>query len=288
MAMARSGSASSKNCEGSVSRGSAKASRKKQMKLERLARERERLAVITAANAQYDLLSGFESRRRFNQNGLQVSLDSIRGDKLSSTDLDFCIELLQSNMSQMYVAAGWGWDSDAKRSIMRASSSHMILVRALAPSRPVSATQDSDWMLVNHPVGEDDVPQVTPLLADPETERTVGFVQIEFSIEKDRPVLYVIEIQLVPEMRSKGLGKFLMELAECIAAQRQMTCLLLTVFDANKQALDFYQTLGYKVDQTSPDDDACSYKILSKKVRPEAARRISPGSNVMSTLSHSS
>lgn len=45
----------------------------------------------------------------------------------------------------------------------------------------------------------------------------VGFVHYRFIVEEGLPVLYLYELQLESHVQGKGLGKFLMQLAEAIA-----------------------------------------------------------------------
>ena len=60
---------------------------------------------------------------------------------------------------------------------------------------------------------EDNAP--TPLL---------GFLHYRFTLEEEKPVLYLYELQLDSSVQGKGLGKFLMQLIELIA--REVSILL--------------------------------------------------------------
>lgn len=90
------------------------------------------------------------------------------------------------------------------------------------------------------------------------------------------------ELQLVPRVHRRGLGRFMMQLAELIARTYKLDKIMLTVFKgaskasispsshywlaANQRAIAFYKrALGYKVDESDPNDEApTTYEILSK------------------------
>lgn len=52
------------------------------------------------------------------------------------------------------------------------------------------------------------------------------------------------ELQLEPEVRRKGLGRFMMSALESMASRNQMLKVILTVFKHNPSAIQFYYTLG--------------------------------------------
>ena len=71
-------------------------------------------------------------------------------------------------------------------------------------------------------------------------------------------------------MKRKGLGTFLMQIAELIAWKFNFEKVALTVFKNNTEALKFYkEKLKYSVDDTDPSDEVedpseIGYEILSK------------------------
>lgn len=69
-------------------------------------------------------------------------------------------------------------------------------------------------------------------------------------------------MQVESEYQRKGLGAFMMKALESIAEHFKMEKLVLTVLKNNPDACRFYDKLGYKKDETSPDDE--DYEILSK------------------------
>lgn len=56
--------------------------------------------------------------------------------------------------------------------------------------------------------------------------------------------MYSYELQLEPEIRRKGLGRFMMSALESMAYQNQMMKIVLTVFKRNLSAIQFFYTLG--------------------------------------------
>jgi ribosomal protein S18 acetylase RimI-like enzyme len=84
------------------------------------------------------------------------------------------------------------------------------------------------------------------------------------------PVLFVYELQVAQAYRGMGLGSYLMQCMESIAAATRMNRVMLTVFHLlNQPAYNFYKRLGYRVDETSPSqlgDANADYEMLSKAV----------------------
>ncbi|GBG85836.1 hypothetical protein CBR_g40646 [Chara braunii] len=116
----------------------------------------------------------------------------------------------------------------------------------------------------------------------PDVEGVVAFVHFRFVMEEDVEVLYVYELQLVPEIRRKGVGQFLMEIMEQMARKNNMRGVMLTVQKKNTFAWEFYtQKMGYSTDPISPsqvdpyaEPETYSYEILSKVFDPEARRHL--------------
>lgn len=53
-------------------------------------------------------------------------------------------------------------------------------------------------------------------------------------------------------LQGRGLGRFVMQLLELLAARAGLARLLLTVFHANESAVRMYRKLGYVLDEDSP------------------------------------
>lgn len=75
------------------------------------------------------------------------------------------------------------------------------------------------------------------------------------------------EIQISPEYRRKGLGKFMMQTLEACARHWKLEKIMLTVLNNNENSLTFFKALGYNKDETSPDVlQEADYQILSKSM----------------------
>lgn len=72
-------------------------------------------------------------------------------------------------------------------------------------------------------------------------------------------------MQVVKEYQRKGLGKFIMTILEKMAKQYEMEKLVLTVLTNNAAAITFFKSLGFAVDDTSPEiSENGGYQIMSK------------------------
>lgn len=255
-------------------------SRKKLARRERQAKQQEKVALVAAANAESNLVGGLEKFCRLEQPGLDVNVECVRGSELAAADLAFCDQLVRADVHK---GSGWPLGSKAKRRDISDPCSWVLLLRTTAPLAEADATaedadaeaaaadrpaeEECEWVFVEHPLAES--AEAPSAAAAPEPiERSLGFVHLQFCIEADRPVLYVLQLQLLPEVQDKGLGKFAMQLTEKLARKFGMASLMLTVFKKDERALDFYRDkLRYSVDETSPsrcDRQEESYEILSK------------------------
>ncbi|KAK9504966.1 hypothetical protein O3M35_009130 [Rhynocoris fuscipes] len=99
-------------------------------------------------------------------------------------------------------------------------------------------TEDSAWYLIAY--NNDNTP--------------VAFSHFRFDMDFDDPVL-------------KGLGKFMSQVLELIAFKNNMKKVMMTVFKHNPDALSFYRSMNYTLDETSPEDNfeaQYCYYIFSK------------------------
>lgn len=78
-----------------------------------------------------------------------------------------------------------------------------------------------------------------------------GLILLVESFSQDDPIyrprhyLYVDELAVQPQYRRQGIGRRLMDSAEELAADRNIPTIELNVWQANTQALTFYERLGY-------------------------------------------
>ncbi|BFZ11621.1 hypothetical protein BsWGS_14660 [Bradybaena similaris] len=214
-------------------KSSSKAKEKKLKKKEENAKLSVMYAKVEAANKLDDPLSAFPVFKKFERNGLNVTFETKRVADLDTQTIDWAFELTKSNMKSLYEMSEWGWKDREKMEEM---------------------TEDKAWYLI----------------ARDQDGRPVAFSHFRFDLELDTEVLYCYEIQLCPDVRKKGLGKFMMQILELMANKYEMKSVMLTVFKHNQSAQKFFiDKLKYSVDEISPeqgiyDEEDYSYQILSK------------------------
>ena len=129
-----------------------------------------------------------------------------------------------------YEESAWGWNEKEKK---------------------LEMTEDSAWFLI----------------AFTKEGNPIAFSHFRFDIDYGLPVLYWLvlfnkknlfwnlhdlkalisysyELQLEPECRSKGLGRFMLQILELMAFKANMKKVMLTVFLHNVNAVGFFKSLG--------------------------------------------
>ncbi|KAB7502613.1 N-alpha-acetyltransferase 40 [Armadillidium nasatum] len=96
------------------------------------------------------------------------------------------------------------------------------------------------------------------IIKEKDTNKLLAFSHFRFDVD------YSEELHVIPEERSRGIGKFLLVILETLAITYKMEKVILTVFKSNTSAIKFYTKNGYEEDRTSPIGK--SYVILSKYV----------------------
>ncbi|XP_054011071.1 N-alpha-acetyltransferase 40 isoform X1 [Hylaeus anthracinus] len=143
--------------------------------------------------------------------------------------LSWVFDIMERNMKSLYEECDWGWDPVAKQQEL---------------------TEPTAWYLVASL-----------------NNTFVGFSHFRFTMDHREEVLYCYEIQLESEIRRKGLGHFIMSALESMALESKMRKVVVTVFKHNPSAMQFFYSLGYKLDKTSPSvSNQLHYIILSKAV----------------------
>ncbi|XP_052767655.1 N-alpha-acetyltransferase 40-like [Mya arenaria] len=227
-----------------MGRKSEKAKEKKMKRKEESARLAVSVAKVEAANKLEDPLTLLEPFRKFERNGISLTIECCRVSEMDKDTQDFVFDLCKTNMQELYETSSWGWKDREKREEM---------------------FDDRAWYLV----------------ARDDQRLPVAFVHFRFDIEMDEEVVYCYEIQLTPNLRRKGLGKFLMQILELLAHKTEMVKVMLTTFKHNDPGFKFFQeALKYQIDDISPEDgmyeDECYYWILSKPIRPKKASGVRP------------
>jgi len=200
-----------------VSKGKAK------KELRKAAATRE--TALRGAAAKPDLLEDLGEFRTFTSDGVVASMDCYPGDQLAEADVQFCLGLLRSNMGILRRATGGlqgQWDPQGKEKALRSASSRVFMLRA-----GVHDPAD-EWVLIEP---ENEADRVV------DDRRALGFLVLELSVERNAPSLLVLEMQLVPEARGKGLGKYVMQAVQAVASQLEITVVIYTNLKANAKAM---------------------------------------------------
>lgn len=195
--------------------------------------------LVNKANALKDPMAELAVFKRFDRNGLSLSITAHKVTDLDKETVDWLFDLTKANMETLYESSGWGWNDKQKREEM---------------------TDENAWYLI----------------AKDQENKPVAMVHFRFDIDEEIEVLYCYEIQLIKDVRKKGLGKFMMQILELMAHKTQMQKVMLTVFKANKVAQEFFiKKLKYSLDETTPeetmveamfDEEGYTYQILSKSM----------------------
>lgn len=160
-------------------------------------------AKVEAANKLQDPLEAFPVFKKYDRNGLNVSIECRRVSGLEPSTLDWAFELTKANMQTLYEQSEWGWKEREKRAELRDERAWYLL--ALEPAGPVA------------------------------------FSHFRFDVECGDEVLYCYEVQLESRVRRRGLGKFLLQILQLVANSTQMKKVMLTVFKHNHGALQFFR-----------------------------------------------
>ncbi|XP_053824060.1 N-alpha-acetyltransferase 40 isoform X6 [Vidua chalybeata] len=163
-----------------MGRKSSKAKEKKQRRLEERAAMAAVCAKVEAANKLQDPLEAFPVFKKYDRNGLNVSIECRRVSGLEPSTLDWAFELTKANMQTLYEQSEWGWKEREKREELR---------------------DERAWYLLAREPG-----------AGP-----VAFSHFRFDVECGDEVLYCYEVQLESRVRRRGLGKFLLQILQLVA-----------------------------------------------------------------------
>lgn len=262
-------------------KGLKSASRKKLAKTERQQRDATNKALIAKANADKDLLAGTEVVRDIGEK-FDVHFEAVAGAQLQASEVEACLSLLSASPA-LAEAAGWKQEEAERRSALAAPDTHVLLLRKRPlPDEPpaLSDAEAEGWVVIHHPVEPKDLGRLAPLAPPPQPftqaaglgggreaarGEIVGFLQLRFCIQSDRPVLHLQELELAEPVRASGLGEHAMQTAEELARKHCMSGLVLTCLKSNP-ALSFYcDKCRYSVDETSRSA-AKEYVTLSKGV----------------------
>ncbi|XP_065219269.1 N-alpha-acetyltransferase 40 [Planococcus citri] len=194
--------------------------------------------VVQKANNVPDPLEKFKAFKKFTKGDFTAELSCHPVTELDKQTKEAIFDLERDNMKQLYEDCDWGWHEKKKREEMFDDRARYLIAKA--------------------PDG-----------------KLVAFSHYRFDLDFDIEVLYCYELQLVPETRRKGLGKFMLQILELIAFSNNMKKVVLTVLKNNLEAMQFFKVMNYEADETSPMDDAFEtydYIILCKKNKKLASQ----------------
>ncbi|KAK7104742.1 N-alpha-acetyltransferase 40-like [Littorina saxatilis] len=235
-----------------MGRKSAKSKEKKMKRKEENAKFEASIKKVAEANAIEDPMAPFPVFKKYDRNGISLTLETRLVDSLEKDTVEWIFDLTKRNMQSLYEQSDWGWSDRDKREEMTDSRAWYLLART---------------------------PEGKP----------VAFSHFRFDMEEGDEVLYCYEIQLEKEVRRKGLGKFMMQILELMAHRYGMIKVILTAFKHNPDAQKFFrEKLKYEVDEISPEasmyEEDFTYVILSKPIPQKGASKTEPAKPVTSPL----
>jgi len=211
---------------------SLKGKEKKMKRKEETLKLNEAVLAVKTADAVENPLEALAAFQKFTRNGLELKIECQRATHIPEDQFSVVFDLVKKNMRSLYEGSSWGWNEKEKKEEMKGSNSRY-------------------------------------LLAFNSKDEIVAMSHFRFDVDDDIEVLYCYEVQLTEGVRRKGLGKFLMQILELMAMKAKMKKVILTVFQANSQAISFFTNMKYTVDDTSPqfqdeDIENYDYEIYSK------------------------
>ncbi|KAK1118321.1 hypothetical protein K0M31_015026 [Melipona bicolor] len=205
---------------------------KKRKTRRQLLAEKEAIArsLVDKANSVKNPLESLNFFHKYvTKDNQTIELSCVKAKDAQSKCIFWIFDIMERNMKSLYEQSDWGWDPIAKQKEL---------------------TEPTAWYLVAT-----------------SNDKFVGFSHFRFDIDYREEVLYCYEIQLESAVRRKGLGHFMMSALESMASKNKMRKVILTVLKHNPSAMQFFYSLGYKMDKTSPStSDQLDYIILSKAV----------------------
>ncbi len=181
-----------------------------------------RAALFNEQGQDKNILEGIvPAFLNYNRNGINVSVEF--SPKLKKNDLEWCFDITQSHMEEVYDASGYGWDDDDKERELTEQGARFLLIR------------------------------------EAETNELRGFVHFRFTVQGEvidqmigQTCLYVMDIQFAADIQRKGLGKHVLSLLELIARKQQMSRVTIPIFLGDEKTKSWLtkQGKGYEADLT--------------------------------------
>ncbi|OXV08985.1 hypothetical protein Egran_03252 [Elaphomyces granulatus] len=187
--------------------------------------------------------------------GITLEFDIHSAESIPASDFQACFDFIELTSSRHYTNSSVGWSPSKKMKEMRLPDMRYILLRKAREQRDGV----SDKATANTTIHKQGI---------------LGFLSFMVTYENGKEVAYCYEVHLSVAVQGRGLGSQLIRLLEEIAQKIGLGKIMLTVFKSNKTALQFYEKLGFAVDEHSPQPrklrngavKETDYLILSKKV----------------------
>ncbi|KAI9173173.1 hypothetical protein H9P43_007304 [Blastocladiella emersonii ATCC 22665] len=200
---------------------------------------------FTFGEAEYSRLPWFADWMR--RHGDDFALAFYRRTDLSAPLFESLFALVKENMEPIYDEAEQ-WDDANKRRDMDAPEQRFLVLTDRATSH-VAALLMFQFSTDDHP-----------------------------DFDWEVPVGYLYEVQVRAAFQGRGLGAFLVRVADAVGRENKMEKLMLTVYKVNTAAIAFYRRLGFAIDGISPsnyvDDDGNPldepYEIMSRPIQRRA------------------
>jgi len=167
-------------------------------------------------------------------------------------------------MQQLYdhedsIKGGWFW-SDQKKMREFSYPSARFLIATRVRVRLLIEDEDEDEDQLAHADTDtedadadgDENEKNVHATQSPESE-IIAFVHFRYLYESSQLVLYVYELQVIPELQRSGLGTQLMHIIDDLCRACNLPCIMLTALTVNARALSFYKNkCGFQIHPSSP------------------------------------
>ncbi|PWN50477.1 DNA glycosylase [Violaceomyces palustris] len=189
------------------------------------------------------------------------TLEIVQPSDLVAEDRKRIFTIFEENMKELYVHSSQGWKPTAKKREFFSDESRFLIVR---PKGGGEAGRIAGYIMFR--LDTELCHSEDPVLG---SRRGGGDDKAEDQ-EVEVEVAYCYEVQVSKSHQRLGIASRLMKSLETIAERTGMIKVMLTVFDENLGAREFYQSAGFELDMISPTKEGSrgrvDYEILSKSL----------------------
>jgi ribosomal protein S18 acetylase RimI-like enzyme len=246
--------------------GNAKSKAKKEARKAAQLEAQRQLDTLRVARELANPLSALPAPfTAFKRNGLDANVEFYTAKSLPEADKLALHTILDQNMAPIYGQKDWDEEAGAdKRKELAEEEARVLVIRAAGAAEPASPATTP----VKAPAeASDEKASETKASTD-----VLAFMHFRYEIEEECLLLYIYELQVADreDARRKGLGKFMLMLAEMLSKKSGFGGVMFTVQKTNEAAIKFYQSCKYKTDAISPcnvdpmaDEEDYSYEVRS-------------------------